>query len=79
MKAEQPTARTRKSVAHAPRTEGLTPLDRDRASSIADEGGQSAATVEAQRPPTPTSVPVEEGGTDLEATPPSPRPVREKR
>jgi hypothetical protein len=37
------------------------------------------ATVEAQRPPTPTSAPVEEGGTDLDATPLSPRPVREKR
>jgi hypothetical protein len=79
MKAAQPPTRLRKSLANAPRTEGLTPLDKDRASSIADEGGKSAATVEAQRPPTPTSVPVEEGGTDLDATPPSPRPVRERR
>lgn len=30
-------------------TEGLTPLDRERAASIADEGGASAATVETQR------------------------------
>ena len=75
MKAAQPTARARKSLANPPRTEGLTPLDRDRSSSIADEGGKSAATVEAQRPPTPTSAPIEEGGTDLDATPPFPRPV----
>jgi hypothetical protein len=31
-----------------PATEGLTPLDQDRAGSVADEGGSSAATVEAQ-------------------------------
>ena len=42
-----------KSPANPPRTEGLTPLDRDRASSIADEGGASAATVETQRLPSP--------------------------
>jgi len=75
MKAAQPTARARKSLANAPRTEGLTPLDRDRASSIADEGGKSAATVEAQRPPTPPSAPIEERGIDLDATPPFPRPA----
>ena len=57
MKAAQSTARARKSRANPPRTEGLTTLDRDRASSIADEGGTSAATVEAQRPPTSTSAP----------------------
>ena len=74
-----PTARVRKSLASPPRTEGLTPLDRDRASSIADEGGKSAATVEAQRPPTPTSAPIEAGETDLDATPPFPRPVLGKR
>lgn len=55
MKAAQPTARARKSLANPPRTEGLTTLDRNRASSIADEGGTSAAEVEAQRPPTSTS------------------------
>jgi len=79
MKAAQPIARARKSLANPPRTEGLTPLDRDRASSIADEGGKSAATVEAQRLSTPTSAPIEDGGTDLDATPPFPRPVLEER
>jgi hypothetical protein len=58
-------------------SDGETPLDRDRASSIADEGGKSAAAVEAQRPPTPTSAPIEEDGTDLDATPPFPRQVLE--
>lgn len=67
MKAAQPTARAGKALANAPRTDGLTPLDRDRASSIADEGGKSAATVEGQRRPTPTSVPVEGDGTAPEA------------
>jgi len=75
MKAAQPRARAKKSRANAPRTEGLTPLDRDRASSVADEGGASAAAVEAQRPPTPTSAPIDEGGTDPDATPPFPRPA----
>lgn len=32
----------------APATQGLGPLDRDRAGSLADEGGVSAATVEAR-------------------------------
>lgn len=32
-------------------TEGLTPLDRERAASVADEGGASAAAVEARRSP----------------------------
>ncbi|MEO8358523.1 MAG: hypothetical protein ABI672_00715 [Vicinamibacteria bacterium] len=36
--------------ANPPLTEGLNTLDRDRASSVADEGGSSAATVEFQRP-----------------------------
>ena len=62
-----------KSPANPPRTEGLTTLDRDRASSVADEGGTSAATVEAQRPPTSTSAPIEADGTDPDATPPFPR------
>ena len=80
MKAAQSTARARKSLANPPRTEGLTPLDRDRASSIADEGGTSAATVEGQRPPTSTSAPIiEADGTDLDATPPFPRQALEKR
>ena len=37
-------------AANAPLTEGLSELDRDRAASVADEGGASAATVELQRP-----------------------------
>lgn len=40
-------------VENPPQTEGLTPLDRERAASIADEGGASAAEVEAQPQPTP--------------------------
>ena len=32
----------------APATSGLTPLDRDRAGSLADEGGASAASIESQ-------------------------------
>ena len=48
---------TLKPPANPPRTEGLTTLDRDRASSVADEGGASAAEVEAQRPTTSASVP----------------------
>jgi len=67
-----------KSPANPPRTEGLTTLDRDRASSVADEGGTSAATVEAQRPPTTTSTPIEADGTDLDATSPFPRRAQEK-
>jgi hypothetical protein len=35
-----------KKRANPPKTEGLTPLDRQRASSLADEGGTSAAAVE---------------------------------
>jgi len=31
--------------------EGLTPLDRERAASVADEGGATAAGVESQEPP----------------------------
>jgi hypothetical protein len=46
--------------AHAPRTEGLTPLDRDRAASIADEGGASAATIETERRPKPVFLPKKE-------------------
>jgi hypothetical protein len=60
-----------------PKTEGLTPLDRDRASSIADEGGTSAATIEAQRRPTPT--PDIEDGLDPEETLPlTRRPLENK-
>lgn len=40
--------RLRKSSAGPPATSGLTGLDRDRAASLADEGGTSAATVESQ-------------------------------
>ena len=79
MKATQSTARAKKSLANPPRTEGLGTLDRDRASSVADEGGTSAATVEAQRPPTSTSAPIEADRTDLDATPPYPRPALGKR
>ncbi len=35
---------------HAAGTEGLGALDRDRAGSLADEGGVSAAAVETQEP-----------------------------
>jgi hypothetical protein len=44
-----PTERDRRPV-ELPKTEGLTELDRDRAASVASEGGASAATVEAQKP-----------------------------
>ena len=37
-----------KAPTNPPRTEGLTPLDQDRASSVADEGGTSAASVDAE-------------------------------
>ena len=33
-----------------PKTEGLTPQDRERAASVADEGGMSAAKIEVQKP-----------------------------
>lgn len=56
--------------ANAPRTEGLTTLDRDRAGSIADEGGASAAVVEAQPPPP---------AIDPDETPPRPRKTPAKR
>jgi hypothetical protein len=36
------------SALKSPKTEGLSPLDRDRAASLADEGGTSAAAVETQ-------------------------------
>ncbi len=40
------TSRTRSRP--APATEGLSPLDTDRAASLADEGGASAAATETQ-------------------------------
>lgn len=46
----RPDANTKKPIP-PPATEGLTPLDQDRAGSVADEGGSSAATVEAQESP----------------------------
>jgi hypothetical protein len=56
-----------KAPPNPPRTEGLTPLDQDRASSVADEGGASAASVEAEP-------------TDLDETPALPwRPPVEKK
>lgn len=59
--------------ANPPRTEGLTPFDRDRASSIADEGGASAAAVERQRPPRPAVAPVPgEDASDPDETPTQP-------
>ncbi len=45
-----------KAAPGAPQTEGLTPLDQDRAASLADEGGASAATVEA-KPTDPDETP----------------------
>jgi hypothetical protein len=41
----------------SPATAGLNELDQDRAASVADEGGASAATVEAQEPVAPKSSP----------------------
>ena len=79
MKAAHSAATAMKPPAKPPRTEGLTTLDRDRASSIADEGGTSAAAVEAQRPPTSTSAPIEADETDLDVTPPFPRQALDKR
>jgi hypothetical protein len=79
MKCPQVAASHGEERASPPRTAGLTTLDRDRASSIADEGGASAATVEAQRPPTSTSAPIEADRTDPDATPPFPRQALEKR
>jgi hypothetical protein len=79
MKAAQSIASARKSPVNPPRTEGLTALDQDRASSVADEGGASAAEVEAQRPTTSASAPIEANGTDLDATPPLPRRALKKR
>ena len=40
----------KKPPAPPPATQGLTPLDKDRASSVADEGGTSAAFLETQEP-----------------------------
>lgn len=56
------------SVPNAPRTEGLAPFDRERAASVADEGGTSAAAVETQRPPAPVPGP-DEGQAGPVATP----------
>lgn len=62
---------------NAPSTDGLTPLDRDRAASIADEGGTSAATLEAQRRPKP--LPDIADGLDPEETLPlTRRPLENK-
>lgn len=41
----------------APATAGLNELDQDRAASVADEGGATAATLEAQAPIAPRSSP----------------------
>ena len=50
-----------KTAADPPKTEGLTPLDVNRASSVADEGGTSAAATEHQRSPRQS---VEQTGKD---------------
>mgnify|MGYP007080190218 CR=1 FL=1 len=42
-------------------TEGLGPLDQDRAASVADEGGVSAATVEEQPDQAPISTKASRG------------------
>jgi hypothetical protein len=74
---------TTTAPAHPPGTDGLTPLDRDRAASIADEGGASAAAVEAESPPaTPTAPLPEEDEVviDPDETPTFPwRPSVEKK
>lgn len=64
-------------TANPPKTEGLTPLDRDRAASVADEGGASAAVIEAQTPP--LSLPDGERGLDPEETLPLNRRPQEKK
>ena len=47
-------------------TEGLDPLDRERASSLADEGGTAGAAVEAQPPrPAVTTAAARSGGAKL--------------
>ena len=58
---------TPESSANPPATDGLTPLARDRASSVADEGGCRPLSVEAlqpaseaQQPAPPTSAPIPE-------------------
>jgi hypothetical protein len=75
----KPAKRIVKSKAspRPPRTEGLTPLDQDRAASVADEGGASAAKVEAQPTPPPAAGASHPGGAsldnytgDLDETPP---------
>ncbi len=60
-------------AANPPKTEGLTPLDRDRAASIADEGGASAATVDAK------PVPESHDATDAQETLPLGRRPLEKK
>jgi len=57
MKTQDPRPSIRKPEATTgestppPATDGLNVLDQDRASSVADEGGASAANVEAQESP----------------------------
>lgn len=46
----KPDSNSKKSMP-PPATEGLGVLDQDRAGSVADEGGVSAATVEAEESP----------------------------
>lgn len=54
-KEVDPVLKGGKATPDPPRTEGLNPLDLERAASIADEGGTSAATVEKERRASTTS------------------------
>lgn len=70
MKMHDPRPSIHKPDSHAkwptppPATEGLTVLDQDRAGSVADEGGSSAATVEAQESPAPAFEPRKKGSRE---------------
>lgn len=44
-------SRSESTSVNPPKTDGLNSLDMDRAASVANEGGASAATTEHQRPP----------------------------
>lgn len=59
----KPDSNTKKPTP-PPATEGLTVLDQDRAGSVADEGGASAATVEAQESPAASFEPQKKGSRE---------------
>ena len=62
MKTRSRKAAERTKPRPAPSTEGLDRLDEDRAGSVADEGGSSAAHTETQEPDPPSkNVPRDEG------------------